>query len=103
MNISTPQGAITDFGSLGAGILTLVILVAGLITFLYIMLGGMKLITAGGDKERAKSAVRQIIHAIVGLFIVLAAWGVMMYIQSATGACFGLACSLDLLEIFNRL
>lgn len=101
LNLVKPQGAITNFSTLAAGLLTLVIVIAGLITFFSIMMGGFKLITAGGNKERANDAGRQIVHAIIGLIIVLSSWGIMNYIQYATGACFGLGCSLDLLMIFN--
>ena len=73
LNIPKPQGAIVNFSQLIAGLLGLFILSAGLITFVYIMLGGLRLITAGGNKENAKAAMGQIMHAMIGLIVVLAA------------------------------
>ena len=101
LNIPKPQGAIVNFNQLIAGLLTLSILVAGFITFLYIMLGGLRLITAGGNKENAKAAMGQIMHAMVGLIVVLAAWGAMTFMQQLTGACFGFGCGIDILMMFN--
>lgn len=101
LNIPKPQGAIVNFSQLIAGLLTLFIVVAGLITFLYILLGGLRLITSGGNKENAKAAMGQIMHAMIGLFVVLAAWGAMTFMQQLTGACFGFGCGIDILMMFN--
>src|SRR3989338_1359826 len=101
LNIPRPQGAIVNFSQLIAGLLGLFILSAGLITFVYIMLGGLRLITAGGNKENAKAAMGQIMHAMIGLIVVLAAWGAMTFMQQLTGACFGIGCGIDILMMFN--
>lgn len=46
--------------------------VAGLLAFLYLILGGIKWITSGGDKAEVEKARNQIQAAIIGLIVVFA-------------------------------
>src|SRR3989338_6436126 len=76
---------ITDVGQLiAAGVGTLLI-VAALLAFLYLVLGGIQWITSGGDKTGMEAARNKITHAIVGLIIVGAAWAIMILVQNFLG------------------
>lgn len=76
---------ISDVGQLiSAGVGTLLI-IAALLAFFYLILGGIQWITSGGDKAGMEAARNKITHAIVGLIIVGAAWAIMLLIQNFLG------------------
>lgn len=76
---------ITDIGKLiSAGVGT-VLIIAALLAFLYLILGGIKWITSGGDKAGMEEARNKITHAIVGLIIVGASWAIMSLVQNFLG------------------
>jgi hypothetical protein len=74
-----------------AGI-TLALVVAAVIFFFMLVIGGIKWIMSGGDKAQTEGARNQITAALVGLVIVFAAWAIAQLI----GTFFGI-------EIFNNL
>jgi len=76
---------ISDVGQLiSAGVGTLLI-IAALLAFFYLILGGIQWITSGGDKAGMEAARNKITHAIVGLIIVGAAWAIMLLVQNFLG------------------
>lgn len=86
MNIKKPnQIAITDVGQLISALVGTVLIIAALLAFLYLILGGIKWITSGGDKAGMEEARNKITHAIVGLIIVGAAWSIMTLVQNFLG------------------
>lgn len=56
------------------GILTFILIVAVIIALIYLVWGGIKWITSGGDKGNVETARNQIIAAIIGLIVVFLAW-----------------------------
>ena len=75
-----PQVTFTNLGSLiGAGV-GLAVIVALVLAFLWLILGGIQWITSGGDKAKTEEARNRITAALVGLAIVAAAWAVMRLI-----------------------
>jgi len=96
VNIAAIDGAITSVESLISGGVTLIFFAAGLIAFFYLILGGIKWITAAGDTSKVEEARNQIIQALVGILIVLAAWALIALIQQSTDACFGIGCTIVL-------
>lgn len=59
------------------GVIGLVMVVAALIFFFMLVIGGVKWIASGGDKGATESARSQITAALVGLVIVFAAWAIV--------------------------
>jgi len=59
--------------------------VAGLAFFIMLVLSGIKIITAGGDKEKISSAQTAIIHAILGIVIVAASFLIVEIVTSVLG------------------
>ncbi|MFW6110144.1 MAG: pilin [Patescibacteria group bacterium] len=47
---------------------------AGLVTFAYIIIGGFKYITAGGDEKAVEKAKKTITYAFIGLLVAVCAW-----------------------------
>ncbi|MDO8488219.1 MAG: hypothetical protein Q7S31_02795 [bacterium] len=68
------------------GVLSFVIngllIVAGLIAFLFLLWGGVQWILAGGDKEGTEKARKRITNALVGLAIVFSAYA-LAYLVNA--------------------
>lgn len=79
--ISTPTNSITSIGQLVSSGITAVIVIAGLMTFLYLVWGGIEWLTSGGDKSKYEAARDRITAALIGLAIVSAAWAVMQLVS----------------------
>ena len=85
ITIEDPGMGVTDFGKLiSAGIKT-AMLVAALITFIFLIWGGIQWITSGGDKSNYEAAKNRITAALVGLAIVASAWALMTLVEQFFG------------------
>ena len=80
ISVGQPTGAAEGIGSLIANGITAVIILAALLTFAYLVYGGIEWLTSGGDKEKYESARNRITAAVIGLAIVIAAYAVMQLI-----------------------
>jgi hypothetical protein len=94
--IETPDEAITNIPALIGFAVQLLFIVAGLVAFVYLMLGGIKWITSGGDKGQVEAARNQIIQALIGLVVVFVAWGLIVLIENLFGLCLGFSCAFKL-------
>lgn len=74
-----------QFADLVSGALTFILVIAALVFFFILVIGGVKWIMSGGDKAHTEAARNQITAALVGLVIVFAAWA----IASLVGTFFG--------------
>ena len=72
-------------GSIISGAIQLILIVAALIFFFLLIVGGIRWMTAGGDKEKAGAARGQLTSALVGLAIVFAAWAIIRLIEVLFG------------------
>jgi hypothetical protein len=72
-------------GGIISGAITLVLIVAGVIFFFMLIIGGLRWILSGGDKAQTESARSQITAALVGLVIVFAAFAIATLVQSLFG------------------
>lgn len=86
MTIGQPSNIkIGDLGQLISALVGTLLIVAALLAFFYLILGGIQWITSGGDKAGMEAARNKITHAIVGLIIVGSAWAVMLLVQNFLG------------------
>ncbi len=76
---------ITDFGRLFSGAVSFLLLIAFILAFFYLILGGISWLTSGGDKANVETARNKIIAAIIGLIIVAATWAIFQLIGGAIG------------------
>lgn len=53
--------------------------ILALIAVIMILIGGFKWLTAGGNEEKVEGAKKLLIAALIGLAIILAAWGLAIY------------------------
>lgn len=61
-----------------------VIWAIGQIGFVVVLLvGGVMFITAAGDEGKAEKAKKLILYAIIGLIVMLAAWGISSFLTNA--------------------
>src|SRR3990172_10968358 len=83
LNIDQPSNVkIGDLGTLISALVGTLLIVAALLAFFYLILGGIQWITSGGDKAGMEAARNKITHAIVGLIVVGAAWAIMILVQN---------------------
>jgi len=61
------------------------LVVAAIIFFFILVLGGIKWIASGGDKAATEGARNQITAALIGLVIVFAAWAIVALINTFFG------------------
>lgn len=80
ININEPKGGVKDFGNLLTAGLQLALIIAAILTFVYLIWGGIQWITSGGDKAAYEAARGRITAALIGLAIVAAAWALMKLI-----------------------
>ncbi len=72
-------------GGIISGAITLALVVAAIIFFFMLVIGGIRWILSGGDKGQTEAARNQITAALVGLVIVFAAWAIATLIGSLFG------------------
>jgi len=76
----------TDFQQLITTIINILSLIVGIIAVIFIIIGGLKYITSGGDSNNVTSAKNTILYAIVGLIIVALAQVIVRFVlNSAVG------------------
>jgi hypothetical protein len=83
----------SQFSSLGgltipqiiSGLIKGALVVAAIVFFFILVIGGIKWIASGGDKSATEGARSQITAALVGLVIVFAAWAIVSLIQTFFG------------------
>jgi len=91
--ISAPTGIPTgglygDGGKIIGFMLTLLLILAVLLSFGFIIWGGINRITSEGDKTKLESSRKQIIFAIVGLIIVFVSFFALQLVGGALGVDF---------------
>lgn len=80
-------GAInTDVNTLIAFIINAIIVVGIVLSLIFLLWGGIRWITSGGDKAKVDTARGTIVAAIVGLIIVILAWVIINAVLGVLGA-----------------
>ena len=68
-------------GGIVSGFIRLILVVASLVFFFILVIGGIRWIVSGGDKAQTETARNQITAALVGLVIVFSAWAILQLIK----------------------
>ena len=75
VNIGKPDEVkITEISPLIQGIIRIIFVVAVILTFMFLLWGGIQWIVSGGDKSKYEEARNRITAAIIGLAIIALAW-----------------------------
>lgn len=61
-------------------VINLVLGLLGLIAVIIILIGGFKWMTAGGNEDKVSEAKKMITQGLIGLVIILAAWGIASWV-----------------------
>lgn len=91
INLGVPAGSgfenlqTLQFGGIVSAGIQLLLVIAAIVFFFILVLGGVKWITSGGDKAKTEGARNQITAALVGLVIVFAAWAIIQLIETFFG------------------
>jgi hypothetical protein len=85
IEVNPGTGYATDFGKMFSSILNVVMLIAAILVFAYLIFGGIQWITSGGDKSKAEEARNKITAAIIGLIIVAASYAVINLVVQFLG------------------
>lgn len=72
-------------GGIVSGLIRGVLVIAAIVFFFILVVGGIKWIASGGDKAQTEGARNQITAALVGLVIVFAAWAIVQLINTFFG------------------
>lgn len=67
-------------------LITYTFYLSGFLAVLYLMFGGIKLITSRGDKQAVESARRHITYAIIGVVIVIGSFFILNVLFNVLGA-----------------
>jgi len=75
----------TEIGKLISNIIYLIFVLAALIFFFMLVIGGIQWMLSGGDKAATEAARGRITAALIGLVIVFAAWAITVLIEKFLG------------------
>jgi hypothetical protein len=73
------------FNDLFGNIIGLVLTIAAIVAFFYLIVSGFQYITAGGDAGKAQTARQGIINALIGIVIILISYLVLRYVGTLIG------------------
>lgn len=84
------SGAFSGLGTLTLGAIigfaiNAVLILAAILFFFMLILGGVRWIVSGGDKTNTEAARSQVTAAIIGLVIVFSAWIILTFVLSIFG------------------
>lgn len=74
-----------DFGKIVGNVVVILLIIAVVVALFYLVFGGIKWITSGGDKAKVESARNHIIAAIIGLVVAFLAYFILSVILSFFG------------------
>ena len=76
--INVGSGYFNDMGTFINSLLKIVMIIAALLVFLYLIWGGIEWITSGGDKTKTEGARNKITSAIIGLIVLAASYAILV-------------------------
>lgn len=77
--------AFNDLNTIVSKLLPVVISLSGLAAFAFLIMGGIKYISAGGDEKALGDAKKTITNALVGLLIVFVAFWIIRILETVLG------------------
>lgn len=80
-----PDDAGVGFGLFIGQVLNIILVIAALMVFLYLIWGGMEWISAGGDKSKIEKARNRIMQSVIGLIVLASMIALFIVMQSFLG------------------
>ncbi len=84
LNSGLPQD--TNISVLIIRIINILLAVAGLVAVVFLIVGGFRYITAGGNEESAEAAKTTITNAIIGIVVIILSFVIVRVISNAVVA-----------------
>ena len=78
-------GKVTDIVAIIRAIVQFILVVAFVLAFIMLLVGGIRWITAGGDEKGVAGARNMITAALIGLVIVLVAYAIILLVEKFFG------------------
>jgi len=80
----TPLNEVTIPGMISAAV-NITLIIASVLFVFSILIGGIKFILSGGDREKSDNARRQIVNALIGVFVIFSAWALLNLLKEFYG------------------
>jgi hypothetical protein len=64
-------------------IVQIALALAGLIAILFLIIGGFRYVTAGGNEEASESAKKTILNSIIGIVVIILSYVILQVIENA--------------------
>ncbi len=77
------SGGNTTITSIITRIVQIALALAGLIAILFLIIGGFRYVTAGGNEETVEAAKKTILNAIIGIIVIILAYVILRVIENA--------------------
>ena len=81
-NVCGPAGQ-DSISGLVLSIINILLAIVGLIAVLFIIIGGFRYVTAAGNEETAEAAKKTILHAVIGIIVVILSFVIVRVIVNA--------------------
>lgn len=72
-----------DPREIAASVINILMGFLGIVAVVIILIGGFKWMTAGGNEDKITESKKMITAGIIGLLIILAAWGITIFVLNA--------------------
>jgi len=82
---SFPTNSQRSVGNLLTFFIKLLFAVGGILMLIYLILGGIRYITSGGDKIQAQAARDMITHALIGIIIIASSYAIAILLKTLFG------------------
>lgn len=76
-----PAGHFDSLGQLFSDIIAIMVTVVGIAAIFFIIMGGIKMLTAGGDPKKLETARSTVYYAIIGLIVTALAFVILQVVQ----------------------
>ncbi|MBU1104290.1 hypothetical protein KJ664_00110 [Patescibacteria group bacterium] len=80
-----PTGSQRSFGSFFSFAIRILFALGGILMLVYLIMGGIRYITSGGDKLQAQGARDMITNALIGIIIIAASYAIATLLNSLFG------------------
>ncbi len=75
----------TDIGSIITQLLPIIFVLAGLVLFIFLIIGGFGLLTSGGSPEKMKASQGKITSAVIGFVIIFISYWLVRILEIVFG------------------
>jgi len=77
------SGSSTTVTSVITRVVQIALALAGLVAILFLIIGGFRYVTAGGNEETAEAAKKTILNAIIGIIVIILSYVILRVIENA--------------------